>query len=83
MPRSRPASRLRFIRTHRDLQAVMVRAGDRTVCYISDLIPTSHHLDPTWVMGYDLYPLESINNRHRFYKRAIPGEVAGGLYPRP
>jgi len=41
------------------------------VCYISDLIPTTHHLDPTWVMGYDLYPLESINNRHRFYKRAI------------
>ncbi len=56
----------------RDLQAVTVRAGDQTVCYISDLIPTSHHLDPTWVMGYDLYPLESINNRHRFYKRAIP-----------
>jgi glyoxylase-like metal-dependent hydrolase (beta-lactamase superfamily II) len=56
----------------RDLQAVTVRAGDRTVCYISDLIPTSHHLDPTWVMGYDLYPLESINNRHRFYRRAIP-----------
>jgi glyoxylase-like metal-dependent hydrolase (beta-lactamase superfamily II) len=55
----------------RDLQAVTVRAGDQTVCYISDLIPTSHHLDPTWVMGYDLYPLESINNRHRFYKRAI------------
>lgn len=58
----------------RDLQAVRVRAGDETVCYISDLIPTSHHLDPTWVMGYDLYPLESINNRHRFYQRAIPEE---------
>jgi len=56
----------------RDLQAVTVRAGDQTLCYISDLIPTSHHLDPTWVMGYDLYPLDSINNRHRFYKRAIP-----------
>ncbi len=56
----------------RDLQAVVVRAGDHVVCYISDLIPTSHHLDPTWVMGYDLYPLDSINNRHRFYQRAIP-----------
>ena len=56
----------------RNLQAFTLHAGDQTVCYISDLIPTSHHLDPTWVMGYDLYPLESINNRHRFYKRAIP-----------
>ncbi|MEI9978739.1 MAG: MBL fold metallo-hydrolase [Edaphobacter sp.] len=41
-------------------------------CYISDLIPTTAHLDPTWVMGYDLDPVESIAQRKRFYKRAIP-----------
>jgi glyoxylase-like metal-dependent hydrolase (beta-lactamase superfamily II) len=41
-------------------------------CYISDLIPTSAHLDPTWVMGYDLDPLECIAQRKRFYQRAIP-----------
>ena len=40
-------------------------------CYISDLIPTSSHLDPTWVMGYDLYPLTCIEQRKRFYQRAI------------
>jgi glyoxylase-like metal-dependent hydrolase (beta-lactamase superfamily II) len=41
-------------------------------CYISDLIPTSSHLEPTWVMGYDLDPLECIAQRKRFYQRAIP-----------
>ncbi len=41
-------------------------------CYISDLIPTSAHLDPTWVMGYDLDPVESIVQRKRFYQCAIP-----------
>jgi glyoxylase-like metal-dependent hydrolase (beta-lactamase superfamily II) len=41
-------------------------------CYISDLIPTSWHLEPTWVMGYDLDPLECIAQRKRFYQRAIP-----------
>jgi glyoxylase-like metal-dependent hydrolase (beta-lactamase superfamily II) len=41
-------------------------------CYISDLIPTAHHLEPTWVMGYDLYPLTCIEQRKRFYQRAIP-----------
>jgi glyoxylase-like metal-dependent hydrolase (beta-lactamase superfamily II) len=56
----------------RDLQAVLVRSGGTTVCYTSDLIPTTHHLDPTWVMGYDLYPLTCIDNRHRFYAEAIP-----------
>ncbi len=41
-------------------------------CYISDLIPTTKHLDPTWVMGYDLNPVETIAQRKRFYERAIP-----------
>jgi glyoxylase-like metal-dependent hydrolase (beta-lactamase superfamily II) len=41
-------------------------------CYISDLIPTSAHLDYTWVMGYDLDPVETIAQRKRFYQRAIP-----------
>jgi len=41
-------------------------------CYISDLIPTAAHLDPTWVMGYDLDPLTCIEQRKRFYQRAIP-----------
>ncbi len=41
-------------------------------CYISDLIPTSAHLEPTWVMGYDLDPVECIAQRKRFYQRAIP-----------
>jgi glyoxylase-like metal-dependent hydrolase (beta-lactamase superfamily II) len=41
-------------------------------CYIGDLLPTAHHLDPTWVMGYDLDPLRCIEERKRFYRRAIP-----------
>jgi glyoxylase-like metal-dependent hydrolase (beta-lactamase superfamily II) len=41
-------------------------------CYIADLLPTAHHLDPTWVMGYDLDPLRCIAERKRFYARAIP-----------
>jgi hypothetical protein len=46
-------------------------AGQRAT-YISDLIPTSAHLDITWVMGYDLDPVTCIGERKRFYQRAIP-----------
>ena len=56
----------------RDLQAIMVRSGGKTASYISDLIPTSAHLDLNWVMAYDLYPMESIESRKRYYSRAIP-----------
>ena len=41
-------------------------------CYIGDLLPTAHHLDITWVMGYDLDPLRCIEERKRFYSHAIP-----------
>jgi len=56
----------------RDMQAILIQSGGKTGCYISDLIPTSAHLDPSWVMAFDLYPLETIANRHRYYAEAIP-----------
>jgi glyoxylase-like metal-dependent hydrolase (beta-lactamase superfamily II) len=54
--------------------AVHIESGGQRACYIGDLIPTSAHLDTTWVMGYDLNPLECIAERKRFYERAIPEE---------
>lgn len=54
------------------LMAINIDSGGKRACYISDLIPTSAHLDITWVMGYDLDPLSCIEQRKRFYSRAIP-----------
>jgi glyoxylase-like metal-dependent hydrolase (beta-lactamase superfamily II) len=54
------------------MQAVMVESGGRKACYISDLIPTSNHLDVTWVMAFDLFPLETIESRKKYYAQAIP-----------
>ena len=56
----------------RNMQAVVVQSGGQTACYISDLIPTSAHLDLNWVMGFDLYPVETIESRKRYYARAVP-----------
>ncbi|MBW4028132.1 MBL fold metallo-hydrolase [Acidipila rosea] len=54
------------------MMAINLDSGGQRACYISDLIPTSAHLDITWVMGYDLDPLRCIEERKRFYARAIP-----------
>jgi glyoxylase-like metal-dependent hydrolase (beta-lactamase superfamily II) len=56
----------------RHLQAIFIRSGGQTACYISDLIPTTWHLDLTWVMAYDLFPLETIENRKKYYQEALP-----------
>jgi len=54
------------------MQAVVVSSGGKTACYISDLMPTSAHLDLTWLMAFDLYPLETINSKRRYYAQALP-----------
>jgi glyoxylase-like metal-dependent hydrolase (beta-lactamase superfamily II) len=55
-----------------NMQAVIIESGNKKACYISDLIPTSAHLDVTWVMAFDLYPLQTIESRKKYYAEAIP-----------
>jgi glyoxylase-like metal-dependent hydrolase (beta-lactamase superfamily II) len=65
-----------------NMQAVIIKSGGgdnkngsyetKTACYISDLIPTSAHLDLTWVMAFDVLPLQSIESRKKYYAQAIP-----------
>jgi glyoxylase-like metal-dependent hydrolase (beta-lactamase superfamily II) len=54
------------------LQAVVVEGGGRRLIYLADLIPTSHHIQPAWVMGYDLDVRECVDQRLRLLE-----EVAG------
>ena len=56
------------------MMGVHIQSGNQHACYIGDLFPTAHHLDPTWVMGYDLDPVTCIEQRKRFLSRAIPGK---------
>jgi glyoxylase-like metal-dependent hydrolase (beta-lactamase superfamily II) len=54
------------------MMAVYFDSQGQRGCFISDLIPTTAHLDLGWGMAYDLDPLTLIEQRKRFYARAIP-----------
>ena len=54
------------------MMGVIVQSGGKTAGYISDLIPTTAHIDITWGMGFDLYPLETIESKKLYYAQAIP-----------
>lgn len=56
----------------RNLQAVMIQSNGKVASYPSDLLCDAKHLDPVWTLGFDLYPLETIANKHRFYEQALP-----------
>ena len=53
------------------MQAIILKSGGRTACYISDLIPTSMHVDYAWGMSFDLYPLEVIESKKRYYQESV------------
>jgi glyoxylase-like metal-dependent hydrolase (beta-lactamase superfamily II) len=54
------------------MQGVIVQSAGRTACYISDLIPTTAHIDIAWGMGFDLYPLQTIASKKEYYAKSIP-----------
>ena len=55
-------------------QMVMIESGGKTAVFAADLLPTAAHLPEVWVMGYDLYPLETLNFKRAFLREAIERE---------
>jgi glyoxylase-like metal-dependent hydrolase (beta-lactamase superfamily II) len=55
-----------------DMLAIHIESEGHHAVFTGDLFPTHNHLDPTWVMGYDLDPIRCIDERKRFLARAIP-----------
>ncbi len=47
-------------------QSVVVRAGEATIFYPADLVPTSAHLPLPWIMGYDVEPLVTLESKRRW-----------------
>lgn len=55
-------------------QIVVIESGSRTAVFAADLIPTTAHLDEPWIMGYDLYPMDTLAFKRTFLRDAIDGE---------
>jgi glyoxylase-like metal-dependent hydrolase (beta-lactamase superfamily II) len=46
----------------------LVHAYDDKFIYMADLVPTSHHLPIPWVMGYDIAPGQTTQDKQEFYE---------------
>ena len=52
-------------------KSVLVRSEGKTACFLGDLVPTPSHLKTNYVMGYDLYPRDTMRNKEKVLKRAV------------
>jgi methylmalonyl-CoA epimerase len=55
-------------------QMVVIESGGKTAVFAADLLPTVAHLPDVWVMGYDLYPLDTMHFKREFVREAIARE---------
>jgi methylmalonyl-CoA epimerase len=55
-------------------QIVIIESAGKTAVFAADLLPTAAHLPEVWVMGYDLFPLDTLNFKRAFLQEAIERE---------
>ena len=58
----------------RDMQGVRITSGGRTAFFFADMVPTIAHLQYPWIMGYDLYPLTTLEQKKRWIPEAVKNE---------
>ena len=55
-------------------QIVFLESEGRTAVFAADLVPTVAHIQDAWIMGYDLFPMETLEVKRRVLQEAIEGE---------
>src|SRR5580704_8603051 len=57
---------LRMPGHNRDMMCLRLSGGGKTAFFLADLVPTTAHLPPAWVMGFDLYPMITLENKKKW-----------------
>ena len=52
----------------KNMQLIKVSDGDNTLLYLADLIPTAGHIPVPYIMGYDLFPVTTLDEKKKFLK---------------
>lgn len=56
-------------------QSVWIESGGQQAIFLGDAMPTTAHLPDAWIMGYDLYPMDTLATRKALVPRLIERQV--------
>jgi glyoxylase-like metal-dependent hydrolase (beta-lactamase superfamily II) len=56
-------------------QIVLIESGGKTAAFVADMIPTAAHVQDAWIMGFDLYPMDTLAAKKQFAQEAIENET--------
>lgn len=57
-----------------DMCVVMIESRGEKAVFWADLVPTTAHLPYPWIMGFDLYPVETMENKQSWLPKAHAGD---------
>ena len=52
-------------------QLPKIKNGDQTIVFVGDLLPTHIHVPLPWIMGYDMYPAQTLSEKKAFLDKAV------------
>jgi len=55
-------------------QLPRLSVNGKTILFTADLLPTHVHLPLPWVMGYDMYPVQTLEEKEKILDRAVEKE---------
>jgi glyoxylase-like metal-dependent hydrolase (beta-lactamase superfamily II) len=66
---------VRFANGHTsNMMLPQVQYKGRTIVFMADLLPSAGHIPLPYVMGYDMFPLTTLNEKKSFLKEALEGD---------
>ena len=65
---------VRFVSGHTEsMMLPQIQYKGRTVVYMADLLPSQGHIPLPYVMGYDMFPLTTLNEKPSFLTESLAG----------
>lgn len=63
---------VRFVHGHtRAMMLPQINCNGKTVVFVADLLPSAGHIPLPYVMGYDMFPLTTLQEKKSFLKEAL------------
>jgi hypothetical protein len=53
------------------MMCVRLSGGGKTAFLLADLVPTTAHIPLAWIMGYDSYPLTTLENKRKWLAEIV------------
>jgi glyoxylase-like metal-dependent hydrolase (beta-lactamase superfamily II) len=65
---------IRFVSGHtKSMMLPQIQYKGKTIVYLADLLPSAGHIPLPYVMGYDMFPLTTLQEKKSFLQEALEG----------